>query len=277
MPIPIDRVRKALGDAYDVVDRLGRGGMAAVFYAERLPDRRPVALKVLRPEFTRTVGAARFHREIEFLSTLEHPNILPLLTSAEADGLLYYVMPFASGGSLTTLLNDRVYLPVGDVAEITWQVAAALDHAHRKNIVHRDIKPGNVLFHDGRAVICDFGIARAIVQAGGEHISSSGLIIGTPAYMSPEQAKGNSEVDGRSDIYSLACVVYEMLIGEPPFTGRSAQAVMAKHIAERPPSLRVVRREIPEPVEQAVHRALAKNPKDRIQSASDFAERLAQR
>ncbi len=193
LPINLDTVREALKAVYDIKDRLGRSGMATVYYAERLPDRRPVALKVLNPEFSRTVGAVRFHREIEFLRTLDHPNILPLLTSDKDDSLLYYVMPFATGGSLTTLLNDRVSLPVSDVVDVTAQVAGGLDYAHKQNIVHRDIKPGNVLFHEGRALICDFGIARAIVEAGGEHLSSSGLIIGTPAYMSPEQARGESE------------------------------------------------------------------------------------
>jgi serine/threonine-protein kinase len=275
LPINLDTVREALKAVYDIKDRLGRSGMATVYYAERLPDRRPVALKVLNPEFSRTVGAVRFHREIEFLRTLDHPNILPLLTSDKDDSLLYYVMPFATGGSLTTLLNDRVSLPVSDVVDVTAQVAGGLDYAHKQNIVHRDIKPGNVLFHEGRALICDFGIARAIVEAGGEHLSSSGLIIGTPAYMSPEQARGESELDGRSDIYSLACVVHEMLIGEPPFTGRSAQAVMAKHIGERPPSLKVVRPEIPQHVEDAVHAALAKDPAERPATAMELATKLA--
>lgn len=275
MPIKLETVRATLRHAYDIKDRLGRSGMASVYYGIRLEDQRPVAVKVLNPEFTRTVGAARFHREIEFLRTLSHPNILPLLASDKNDSLLYYVMPFATGGSLTTLLNDRVRLPLADTVEITSQVGAALDYAHEHNVVHRDIKPGNVLFHEGRAAICDFGIARAIVQAGGEHISSSGLIIGTPAYMSPEQARGESDLDGRSDVYALGCVVYEMLIGEPPFAGRSAQAVMAKHIGERPPSLRVVRPDLPQGVEDAVHAALAKEPSQRPQTAGELAGILA--
>ncbi len=275
MTIKTETVRAALEGRYDIIDRVGRGGMATVFYAESLPERRRVAVKVLSPEFARTVGGTRFHREISILEVLHHPNILPLLSSDEAKGLLFYVMPFANGGSLTTLLNDRVSLPMDQVADITRQVSAALDYAHTQNVIHRDIKPGNVLFEDDRALLCDFGIARAIVEAGGEQISSSGLIIGTPAYMSPEQAQGDGELDNRSDIYSLACVVYEMLIGEPPFTGRSAQAIMAKHIGERPPSLRVVRPEISQQVEDAVHEALAKEPEDRPVNATAFAAALA--
>jgi len=221
------------------------------------------------------VGAERFHREIRFLQTLDHPNILPLLTSEQIGGFLLYVMPFARGGSLSMMLRERAYLPLDESLDVTRDVAAALDYAHGQNIIHRDIKPGNILFRDGDALLCDFGVARAIVEAGGEHLSSSGLIIGTPSYMSPEQASGKSQLDGRSDVYSLGCVVYEMLVGEPPFTGRSAQAVMARHVGEQPPKLRVVRPELPQHAEDAVLAALAKKPEERPRSAGELVGRMA--
>jgi prepilin-type processing-associated H-X9-DG protein len=197
-----------------------------------------------------------------------------LITSEQIGGFLLYVMPYAVAGSLTELLRQRSYLSLDQTLEITSHLAEALDYAHEQNVVHRDIKPGNVLFHDGHAVLCDFGVARAIVEAGGEHLSSSGLIVGTPSYMSPERASGFTKLTSRSDIYSLACVVYEMLVGEPPFTGRSAQAIMARHVSERPPKLRVVRPDIPQPVEDAVLEGLAKEPKERPRSAGEFFSKL---
>ncbi|MDH3458093.1 MAG: serine/threonine protein kinase, partial [Gemmatimonadota bacterium] len=222
-----------------------------------------VAVKVLRPEFAVTVLNDRFHREIQILSQLDHPNILPLIESSESGNFLYFVMPLAHGGSLRDRLNDEKRLDVQQALSITRDVAAALDYAHEHNVVHRDIKPENVMFDADHAMICDFGVARAIVQAGGEHLSSSGLIVGTPTYMSPEQASAESEIDHRSDVYSLGCVVYEMLAGEPPFSGRTAQAVLARHIGERPPSLRVVRPDISEHIEIAIRRALAKKAEER--------------
>jgi serine/threonine-protein kinase len=270
----LDEIRRALEEQYHVVRQLGRGAMAGVYLAERVTDYEPVAVKVLHPEFAVSVVGQRFHREIGFLQQLEHPSILPLLTSDQLGGFLFYVMPFAAGGSLSGRLSQESRLPLGDAIAIVREMAEALDYAHLQNVVHRDIKPGNILFYEGRPVLCDFGVARAIVQAGGEHISSTGLIIGTPTYMSPEQAAGKRELDGRSDVYSLACVVYEMLLGEPPFTGRSAQSIMAKHIRERPPSLRVVRPELPERVEQAVHRGLAKEAAARPQRAGEFSRAL---
>ncbi len=270
-----DVITTALKSHYDIKEQLGRGGMAGVYAAVRVADGEMVAVKVLRPEFAVSVGAERFHREIKFLQTLDHPNILPLLTSEQIGGFLLYVMPFAQGGSLSMMLRERAYLPLDESMDVTRDVAAALDYAHEQNIIHRDIKPGNILFRDGDALLCDFGVARAIVEAGGEHLSSSGLIIGTPSYMSPEQASGKSHLDGRSDVYSLGCVVYEMLVGEPPFTGRSAQAVMARHVGEQPPKLRVVRPELPQHAEDAVLAALAKKPEDRPRSAGELVGRMA--
>ncbi|MEJ2239361.1 MAG: serine/threonine-protein kinase [Gemmatimonadales bacterium] len=270
----MEKIKAALEGKYDVQQQLGKGGMAGVYLAVRASDGESVAVKVLHPEFAVSVGAERFHREITFLASLEHPGILPLITSDEIGGFLLYVMPYAKAGSLTELLRQRAYLSLDETFDITRHVADALDYAHHQNVVHRDIKPGNILFHDGHAVLCDFGVARAIVEAGGEHLSSSGLIVGTPSYMSPEQASGFSKLTGRSDIYSLACVVYEMLVGEPPFTGRSAQAIMARHVNERPPKLRVVRPDIPQNVEDAVLAGRAKEPKKRPGSAGEFFSRL---
>jgi serine/threonine protein kinase len=271
----LDAITTALKGHYDIKEELGRGGMAGVYAAIRLADGDRVAVKVLRPEFAVSVGAERFHREIRFLQQLDHANILPLLTSEQIGNFLLYVMPFAAGGSLSTRLKEQVTFPLDEVLAITRSIAAALDYAHEQNVIHRDIKPGNILFHDGRAVLCDFGVARAIVEAGGEHLSSSGLIIGTPSYMSPEQASGKSELGPTSDIYSLACVVYEMLVGEPPFTGRSAQAVMARHVSEQPPKLRVVRPELPQHAEDAVLKGLSKKPADRPESAGVLVAGLA--
>jgi serine/threonine-protein kinase len=270
----MEKIKAALAGSYEVQEQLGKGGMAGVYLAARTSDGELVAVKVLHPEFAISVGAERFHREIKFLGSLEHASILPLITSEEIGGFLLYVMPYASAGSLSELLRQRAYLSLDETMDITSHVAAALDYAHGQNVVHRDIKPGNILFHDGHAVLCDFGVARAIIEAGGEHLSSSGLIVGTPSYMSPEQASGFSKLTGSSDVYSLACVVYEMLVGEPPFTGRSAQAIMARHVSERPPKMRVVRPEIPQHVEDTVLAALAKEPKKRPRSGGEFYSRL---
>lgn len=249
--------------------------MASVYLAVRLADSRAVAIKVLHPELAISMGAGRFHREISLLKRLEHPHILPLLDSEEIGGLLFYVMPCADGDSLGTRLDGHGSFEIEETIDITKQIASALDYAHGQNVMHRDIKPGNILFDRGRAMLCDFGVARAIVQAAGEHISSTGVIVGTPSYMSPEQASGKGELDGRSDVYSLACVVYDMLVGQPPFTGHSAQAIMARQVNERPPSIRVVRPQVPDHVERAIFHALEKRPEDRPQTAGRFAERLS--
>ena len=263
MAIKLETIQAALTDRYDVLRAIGKGNMCLVFEARDRSRGDHVAVKVLRPEFAVTVLNDRFHREIQILSQLDHPNILPLIESSESGNFLYFVMPLAHGGSLRDRLNDEKRLDVQQALSITRDVAAALDYAHEHNVVHRDIKPENVMFDADHAMICDFGVARAIVQAGGEHLSSSGLIVGTPTYMSPEQASAESEIDHRSDIYSLGCVIYEMLAGEPPFSGRTAQAVLARHIGERPPSLRVVRPDISEHIEIAIRRALAKKAEER--------------
>ncbi len=271
----LDSVRSALRGSYDVARLLGRGSMASVYLAVRLSDSQTVAIKVLRPEFAVSIGAGRFHREISLLKRLRHPHILPLLDSEELGGELFYVMPCADGDSLGTRLEGHHRLEIEEALDIARQIGSALDYAHAENVMHRDIKPGNILFDQGRAVLCDFGVARAIVEASGENISSTGVIVGTPSYMSPEQATGRGQVDGRSDIYSLACVLYDMLVGEPPFTGHSAQAIMARQASESPPSIRVVRPDVPEHVERAVLAALEKRPERRPQTAGRFAEQLA--
>jgi serine/threonine-protein kinase len=267
-------LQAAVSGQYTVESELGRGGMATVLLAQDLKHHRLVAMKVLRPEIANVVGAERFLQEIELLSHLNHPHILPLFDSGQADGLLYYVMPFVEGESLRDRLGRAKQLPVEDALEITRNVAAALSHAHGLGIVHRDIKPGNIMLEGGEAVVTDFGIARAITSAGGEHLTATGVTLGTPAYMSPEQAGGAEVIDGRSDIYALACVLYEMLAGEPPFTGPTAQSIMARQLHDAPRSLFVVRPTVPASVEHAVQTALAKVPADRPATVERFVQLL---
>ncbi len=267
-------VRAALARRYVVERQVGRGAMATVFLAQDLQTQGPVAIKVLHPEFTVALGPGRFAREIRILARLHHPNILPLLDSEQAGSHLYYVMPFAAGETLAGRIAREGRLPLDSVLAITRDIAAGLDYAHARQIIHRDIKPENVLFESGRAVLCDFGVARAVMESAGEGFSSSGLVVGTPAYMSPEQAMGGTEVDNRSDIYSLGCVVYEMLMGERVFSGPTTQAVLARHLHETPKSLRIVRPELPASVEEAVQAALAKRPEDRPSSGAEFLGRM---
>lgn len=275
MALDIETVRKALSGQYSVEKVVGHGGMATVFRACCAETGERVAIKVLHPEFGATLVGHRFHREIKILGELDHPNILPLIASQEAGSLIYYVMPYAEGASLRALLDREQTLSLQHTVTVSRDVASALDYAHMKNVIHRDIKPENIMFEGGGAKVCDFGVARAVVKAGGERLSSSGIVLGTPHYMSPEQAAGDSKIDSRSDIYSLACVVYEMLIGEPPFTGRTAQAIMARHVRQPPPSLCVVRRDVPAEVERAVHHALEKNPRKRPKTAGAFVDEMA--
>ena len=256
---------------------LGRGGMATVYLARETKHERQVAIKVLRPEVSASFGTERFIREIGIAARLSHPHLVPLIDSGEADGLLYYISAFVPGGSLRERLTRERTLPLQDVLRITEEVGAGLDFAHRAGFVHRDVKPENILFADGHALLADFGIARAFgsERAGGDaNVTEPGMAIGTPAYMSPEQAAGEVHLDTRSDIYSLACVIFEMLTGEPPFSGRSTREVMAKHITERPRRVRVLRPEIPGAVEEAILRALEKDPARRFTSVTEFVSAL---
>ncbi len=266
------RLESALSGRYTIERELGQGAMATVFLAHDVKHDRRVALKVLRPEIASEIGAERFLREIKLAARLTHPHILPLHDSGEAGGLLFYVMPYVSGESLRDRLGRERQLPLADALEITRGVAAALDYAHRQGVIHRDIKPENILLHDSTALLADFGIGKAL-SAAGASTTQTGVALGTPAYMSPEQASGEGEVDGRSDLYSLACVTYEMLAGEQPFTGPTAQAVIAKRFITPVPPLRAVR-DVPEAVEAAVTRALARAPVDRFPSVAEFAEAL---
>ena len=275
MPDLLDSLREALADRYAVERELGRGGMATVFLAEDLKHRRPVAIKVLHAELAAALGAERFLREIEIAARLQHPHILPLYDSGSAAGFLYYVMPYVEGESLRDRLNREKQLSLEDTLRVATEVAGALAYAHSRGVVHRDIKPENIMLSGGTAVVADFGIARAVTAAGeGQQLTQTGTVIGTPAYMSPEQSTGSTEIDGRSDEYSLGCVVYEMLVGEPPFTGPNAQAIIARHSMDMvsPPS--IVRSTIPDAVEGAILRALAKVPADRYPTTALFAEAL---
>jgi eukaryotic-like serine/threonine-protein kinase len=245
--------------------------MATVYLAQDLRHRRPVAIKVLHAELAQALGAERFLHEIEIVARLQHPHILPLHDSGEAGGLLYYVMPYVAGESLRSRLTREKQLPLEHAVQIANQVASALAYAHERGVVHRDIKPENILLEGDQAVLADFGIAGAVSAAGGERLTETGLALGTPAYMSPEQGAGERHLDARSDVYSLGCVVYEMLAGEPPFTGPTAQAVIAKRFGGPVPRVRIVREEIPETVDGAIARALAKAPADRFTGASQFA------
>src|SRR5216117_1779678 len=268
-------VTAALGERYAIDRELGRGGMATVYVAQDRRHGREVAVKVLRPDVAAAIGAERFLREITIAARLTHPNVLPLIDSGQAAGSLYYVMPYVRSESLRQRLAREGRLPLRDALRVARELGAGLDYAHREGFIHRDVKPENVLLADGHAVIADFGIARAICQScDGDNVTEVGLTIGTPEYMSPEQAAGDRDLDGRSDVYSLACVIYETLAGEPPFGGASARAVMAKHLSEPPPPLRTRRPDAPAAVEQALARALGKDPADRFASVAEFVAAL---
>src|SRR3989441_2830007 len=248
--------------------------MAMVYLAQDLKHRRRVAIKVLKPEVAAALGPERFLREIEISAGLRLPHILPLQNSGEGGGFLYYVMPYVEGESLRERLSREKQLPLEDAVRITGEIASALDHAHRRNVLHRDIKPENILLQAGHAVVADFGIARAILTAGGDTLTATGLTVGTPAYMSPEQAAGERQLDGRSDLYSLGCVAYEMLAGQPPFTGPTVESVLHQHLTADPPPVTQVRRTVPESVVHVLERALAKAAADRYATAVQFAEAL---
>ena len=274
MPDVTEQVASAFADQYIVEREVGRGGMATVYLATDRKHERPVALKVLHPELAAILGEERFLAEIRITARLDHPHILTLIDSGEKRGLLFYVLPFVQGESLRARLDREPQLPLSDAVAIVRQVASALDYAHRQGIIHRDIKPENILLHEGEAMLTDFGIALAVSQAAGNRLTETGLSLGTPEYMSPEQATGDRHLDQRTDVYALGAVCYEMLAGEPPVTGATAQAVIAKLLTERPTPLTVVRDGLPEYASTAVARALAKTPADRFRSAGDFANAL---
>ncbi|HVH67203.1 MAG TPA: protein kinase [Gemmatimonadales bacterium] len=270
----VDRLRAGLAGRYTIERELGRGGMATVYLAHDVKHDRPVALKVLRPELAATLGLERFQREIKLAARLQHPHILTVLDSGGAAGQLWYTMPFVAGESLRDRLTREKQLALDDALQIAREVADALGYAHGQGVIHRDIKPENILLSRRHALVADFGVARALQSAGGEKLTETGMAVGTPAYMSPEQATAERDLDARSDIYSLGCVLYEMLAGEPPYTGPSVQAVIAKRFSEPIPHLCTVRESIPAAIEQVVTKALARAPADRYVSAMDFAEAL---
>lgn len=271
-----NRLREQLSSRYQYrLDReIGRGGMATVYLAYDRQRDRQVAIKVLHEELSAVLGQERFRRETQITGQLTHPNILPVYDSGEVDDSLFLVMPYLAGGSLRTLIAQERQLVLEDAVRIATEIANALDYAHRQGVVHRDVKPENILFGDGHAFVTDFGIARAIDRAGQERITRSGVALGTPLYMSPEQAAADADIDGRSDIYSLGCCLYEMLVGSPPFSGPTSQVIIARHSLEQVPSLSIARQAVPEYVEATVLRALAKTPADRFRTAGDFANAL---
>ena len=269
------RLATALAERYRVIREIGAGGMATVLLAEDVRHHRKVAVKVLHPELSAVLGSDRFLKEIELTANLQHPHILPLFDSGSAEGQLFYVMPFVEGETLRARLERERQLPVADALRIATEVADALDYAHSHGVIHRDVKPENILLQGGHALVADFGIALAVQQAGGQRITQTGLSLGTPQYMAPEQATGEKSVDARADVYALGAVMYEMLAGEPPFTGPTTQAVIARVLTAEPTPLDEARRSVPPHVAAAVHTALAKLPADRFASAALFAAALA--
>jgi eukaryotic-like serine/threonine-protein kinase len=267
---------RSLADRYTIERELGRGGMATVYLALDARHHRRVAVKVLHAELSAVIGSERFLKEIEVTAGLQHPHILPLFDSGDVDGQLYYVMPFVDGETLRTRLEREKQLPVEDTIRIAAEVASALEYAHKRHVVHRDIKPENILLHDGAALVADFGIALAVQDAGGERITQTGLSLGTPQYMAPEQAMGEKSIGPRADIYALGAVTYEMLTGEPPFTGATSQAIVAKMLTDDPVPPSRQRRAVPAPLEEAVLRALEKLPADRWPSAQAYADAMTQ-
>jgi len=267
------QLQEGLGDSYTLERELGRGGMATVFLAHDRKHDRPVALKVLHPELAATLGPERFQREIRLAARLQHPHILTVHDSGEASGRLWFTMPYVEGESLRDRLRRERQLPVGDALRIAGEAARALGYAHIHGVVHRDVKPENILLtRDGSTLVADFGIARAL--GGDDGLTQTGMAVGTPAYMSPEQAAGDRAIDGRTDQYSLASVLYEMLAGEAPWTGPTAQAIAAKRLTEPAPSVRAVRPNVPGPVDEAIRRALAPVAADRFPSLEQFAQAL---
>ena len=274
MTDPLSRLSAALADRYRIERELGQGGMATVYLAEDLKHHRKVAIKVLKPELAAVLGAERFVQEITTTANLQHPHILTLFDSGEADGFLYYVMPYIEGESLRDRLDREKQLPLEDALAIAREVADALSYAHAHGVVHRDIKPENILLADGHATVADFGIAKAVSEAGATRLTATGMSVGTPIYMSPEQAAGEADLDGRSDLYSLACVLYEMLAGQPPFTGPTAANVVHQHLTADARPVSQLRPAVPPAIADVLARALAKNPADRFSPAAQFAAAL---
>ncbi len=270
----ISKLNAALGGHYEVEREIGRGGMATVYRADDLRHNRPVAIKVLHSHLAESLGPERFLREIQIAGRLQHPHIVPMYDSGRAGDLLYYVMPFVEGESLRQRLQRQHRLPLEDAVQIARSIAAALDYAHRQQVIHRDIKPENVMMHDGEAVVTDFGIAKAISAAASNSLTQTGMAVGTPSYMSPEQASGEVEIDGRADVYSLGAMLYEMVTGSAPFTGPNMQAIMAKLFMEQVPPVRDARPDAPEFLDQAITKSLAKTPAARFATASQFAQAL---
>src|SRR2546425_9492592 len=267
------RLQAALGDTYRIEKELGGGGMSRLFLATEASLHRQVVIKLLPPEFTSEVSAARFKQEIELAAHLQHPNILPVLTAGAKDDLLFYVMPFVPGESLRHRLTREGRLPVADAVRILHEIADALAQAHAEGVIHRDIKPENILLLGSHAVLTDFGVARALAESrSGGRLTDTGLALGTPGYMSPEQAAGERHIDARTDLYALAVVGYEMLAGFPPFAGPTAQAVIAAHLTATPKPLTDVRPETPPEVADAIARALAKDPNARLRTAAEFRD-----
>jgi len=269
-----ERLSSALANRYQILSRLGEGGMATVYLAEDLKHKRQVAVKVLKPELAAVLGAERFVQEITTTASLQHPHILPLFDSGEADSFLYYVMPYIEGETLRSKLDRETQFGIEEAVKITADVADALDYAHRQGVIHRDIKPENILLHDGRPMVADFGIALAVSAAAGGRMTETGLSLGTPHYMSPEQATAEKDLSGRSDVYSLGTVLYEMLTGDPPHTGSSAQQIVMKIIADEARPVTELRKSVPPNVAAAVAKSLEKLPADRFASAREFAEAL---
>jgi len=276
-PTPPETLREALADRYQLQREIGRGGMATVYLATDVKHRREVAVKVLKPDLAASLGADRFLREIEIAAKLNHPHILPLLDSADLDGTLLYVMPYVAGESLRQLMDREGPLPLERVMAITAEVAGALTYAHRQGVVHRDVKPENILLNNEHAVVADFGIAKALSSLGGRELTRTGFPIGTPGYMSPEQAAGMTDLDERSDVFSLACVVYEMLIGAPPRYWVAEEALRQNRLVDAPANHRSLLDHLPPPVEPALVRALDLKPEERPSSPTDFLDLLRQR
>jgi serine/threonine-protein kinase len=270
----LDRLRAALAGRYTLERELGRGGMAIVWLAHDPGRNRRVALKVLRTSIAQALGTGRFLREIELTARLTHPRLVPLLDAGEVDGFLYFTMPYLEGESLHDRLCRERQLSPADAAAIAQDVADGLTYAHGQGVVHRDVKPANILFERGHAVVADLGLAKALTVAGAPKLTDTGVTVGTPEYMSPEQGAARAALDGRSDLYSLGCVVYEMLAGQPPFTGATAQAILARKVTDPVPPLRTVRPDVPQVMALVIERALARQPRDRFDTVAEFAAAL---